>query len=150
MLGREVKIIHRSGDVEIGVRVKAVDEGAALVAKVAFDLEIRVEAIGDGAAILQVAPEFAMQRRFGEISDVGRHAGDGQAADGVPVEAQITSAAPLRVGHDRLPTDFVKRDVLRGVPSRPRDRYRGKDALRVAGGPLQDLHAAHRSADYTE
>src|SRR5215469_10111662 len=54
VFGREVEIVHCTGDVEIGVRVEAVDKRAALMAKIAFDLEIGVEAIGDGKPVLQV------------------------------------------------------------------------------------------------
>jgi hypothetical protein len=43
VLGGEVEIIHRAGDVEIGVGVEPVDEGAALVAQIALDLEVGVE-----------------------------------------------------------------------------------------------------------
>ena len=64
MLGGEVEIIHRPRDVEIGIGVEAVDEGAALVAQIALDLEIGVEAVGDRVAVLQVAAEFAVQRRL--------------------------------------------------------------------------------------
>src|SRR5437763_5714488 len=59
MLGREVEIVHRPRDVEIGVGVKAVDKSAALVAQIALDLEIRVEPVSHGVAVLQVAAEFA-------------------------------------------------------------------------------------------
>ena len=57
---------------------------------------------------------------------------------------------PVRIGHDRLAPDFVKGDVLRGVPGRRGNRHGGKDPLRIARGPLQHLHAAHGSADHGE
>src|SRR5580700_2123828 len=40
MLGGKVEIIHRPSDVEVGVGVEAVDEGAALMAQIALDLEV--------------------------------------------------------------------------------------------------------------
>ena len=43
MIGRQIEIIHRAGDVEIGIGVEAVDEGHALVMQIGFDLEIRRE-----------------------------------------------------------------------------------------------------------
>ena len=46
MVGGEVEIIHRAGHVEIGIGVEAVDEGHALVAQIALDLEVGVEAEG--------------------------------------------------------------------------------------------------------
>ena len=61
MLGGEIEIIHRAGDVEIRIRVEAIDKSAALMAQIALDLEIGVKAVSDGMAILQVAPELAVQ-----------------------------------------------------------------------------------------
>ena len=44
VLGGEVEVVDGAGDVEIAVGVEAVDEGGALVAQVALDLEVGVEA----------------------------------------------------------------------------------------------------------
>ena len=44
MLLGEVEIVHRPGDIEVGVGVEPVDEADPLVAQIAFDLEIGVEA----------------------------------------------------------------------------------------------------------
>ena len=49
MVGGEVEIIHRAGEVEIGIGVEAVDESHALMAQIALDLEIGVEPEGQGA-----------------------------------------------------------------------------------------------------
>jgi hypothetical protein len=43
VVGREVEIVHGARDVEIRVGVEALDEGDALVAQVALDLELGVE-----------------------------------------------------------------------------------------------------------
>src|SRR5919106_5156623 len=48
---RQVEIVHRARDVEIGVGIEAVDETDALMAQVALDLEVGVEAIGQARAI---------------------------------------------------------------------------------------------------
>ncbi len=64
--------------------------------------------------------------------------------------SKIAAAAPVRIGHHRLTAEFVERDVLRRVPRRAGDRQRGEHALRIGRGPLQHLHAAHRSADDRE
>ena len=74
MVGGEVEIVHRPGDVEIGVGVEAVDEARALVAQIALDLEVGVEAEGRRVAVLQVAAELALQRRLRQIGDVRGHA----------------------------------------------------------------------------
>ncbi len=64
MLGREVEIVHRPGDVEIGIGVEPFDEGASLVAQIALDLEIGVEAESDIGTILQFATKFPVQCRI--------------------------------------------------------------------------------------
>ena len=56
--------------------------------------------------------------------------------DGLAPEAQIAAAAPVRVGHDRLPADLVERDVLRRMARRRGDRHRGEDALGIARPPI--------------
>jgi hypothetical protein len=58
MLGREIEIIHRAGDVEIGIGVEAVDEGRALVVQIALDLEIRVEAERNAARFCRLRPNL--------------------------------------------------------------------------------------------
>ena len=64
MVGGEVEIIHGARDVEIGVGIEAVDEGRALVAQIALDLEVGVEAEAQRLAVLQIAAELALQRLF--------------------------------------------------------------------------------------
>src|SRR3546814_6566473 len=61
------KTIFRS--VEVGIGVEPLDEGPALMAQIAFDLEVRVEAVAEPFAVLQVAAELAVQRRFRQIGD---------------------------------------------------------------------------------
>ena len=54
--------------------------------------------------------------------DVRRHPGDREALGRTHALAEIAPAAPIRVGHDRLPPDLVERDVLRGMARRRGDR----------------------------
>ncbi len=60
------------------------------------------------------------------------------------------SACPLGVGHHGLAAEFMEGDVLRGMPRRGRDRHGREHPLLVARGPLQHLHAAHRTSDDCE
>jgi hypothetical protein len=62
MVRGEIEIIHRAGDVEIGIGVEPVDEAQALMAQIALDLEVRIEAEGHLLAVLQLAAELVMQR----------------------------------------------------------------------------------------
>ncbi len=59
----------------------------------------------------------------------------------------VTALTPFRVCHHGLAAEFVERNVLGRVARRARRRHRGKYPLRIGHGPLQHLHAAHRSAD---
>ena len=57
----QVEVVHRPGDVEVAVGVEPVDEGRALVAQVALDLEVGVEAENvSPRAVLQPAAELAV------------------------------------------------------------------------------------------
>ena len=147
---REVEIVHRARHVEIGVGVEAADEGRALVAEIGLHLEIRVEAEGELGAVLQLPPELSVQRLVGHVGDVRGHARDREALSRALAELGIFSAAPVGVGHHRLPADFVEGDVLRRMPRGAGDRHGGEDALRKARRPLQHLHAAHRAAEHAE
>jgi hypothetical protein len=62
MLGGEIEIVDRPGDVEIAVGVEAVDEGRALVAQIALHLEVGVEGEALGGQVLQGAAELPLQR----------------------------------------------------------------------------------------
>ena len=146
----EVEIVHRPRHVEIGVRIEALDEDRALVTQVGFNLKIRVEGKGARRAVLEIAPELAMQRALGEIGDVGRHARDAEALAGPRALDQIAPVPPVRIRHDRLPADLVEGDVLRGMARRGRDRKRGEDAIGIGRRPLQHLHAAHRTAGHAK
>src|SRR6185437_7646410 len=113
MLRRKVEIIAGAGDVEIRVGVEAVDENVALMAQIALDLKVGVEAVSNFAPVLQIAAELAVQRRLGQISDMRRHARDAEAALRPTARGVVIAILPVRVGHDRLASDLVKRDVLR-------------------------------------
>ena len=112
VIGREVEIIHGARDVEIRVRVEALDEAHPLVAQIAFDLEIGVEREGRRLAVLQVAAEFAVQRLFGQVGDMGRHARHAEPLARPRALLDIAPAAPIGIGHDGLPAHLVKGDVL--------------------------------------
>ena len=147
---REIEIVHGAGDVEIAVGIEAVDEGRALVAQIALDLEIGVEAEAQRVAVLQGTAELALQRLLREIGDVRGHARHRQAARRHGLVQAIVAALPFGIGHDRLTADLVEGDVLRRMAGRRGDRHGGEDASRMARCPLQDLHAAHRPADHAE
>jgi len=68
-------------------------------------------------------------------------------AGGSPV---IITVVPVEVGHDGLPAHFIEGDLLRAVARRRGDGNSRSDHVRVHDGPLEGLHAAHRTAGYGE
>ena len=118
IIGGEIEIVHRAGQVEIGIGVEALDESDALVAQIALDLKIGVEREGRVVAILKLAAELAVQRRVRQIGDVRAHARDREPAPRIGALGEIAPAAPFRIGHHRLAADFVEGDVLRRMAGR--------------------------------
>ena len=86
------------------------------MAQVALDLEHLAEQADRLGVVLrgvlQPAAEFPGQRLFGQIGDVGAHAGDGQAAGGYAAGAPVLSALPVWIGEDGLTADLLEGDVL--------------------------------------
>ena len=60
MLGCEIEIVGSARDIEVSIGIEAVDEGASLVAEIAFHLEVGIEAVGDGVFVLKFATEFTV------------------------------------------------------------------------------------------
>ena len=60
---------------------------------------------------------------------------------------RIGTARPHRISHDRLPANFVKRDILRAVAGRGGNCHHLFHPRRMVHRPGQRLHAAHRSAN---
>ncbi len=147
MVGGDVEIIHCPRQVEIAVGIEPLDKRRALIAQVALDLEIRVERKRRQFAVLHPPPELAVQRGVGEIGDMSRHPGHREPAMRMSTPLEVAPVMPIRIGHHRLPAEFVKRDVLRGVPRAAGDRHHREHAVRISRGPLQRLHASHRAAD---
>ena len=63
MVCREIEIVHGAGHVEIGIGVEAINKAQALVAQIAFHLEIGIEAEGDLVAVLRLRPNFCAAHR---------------------------------------------------------------------------------------
>jgi hypothetical protein len=118
--------------------------------QIGFNLKVRVEREGPRRAVLEIAAKLAMQRALGEIGDMSRHPRDAEAFGRPRALDEVATAPPIGVGHDRLSVHLVKSDILRGMARRCRDRESGEDAIGIGRGPLQDLHAAHRTAGHAK
>ena len=74
-LRERLVVVHHPRQVEIGVRVEALEEDLRLVVEVVLDLEVRRQRhrrVRD----LALAVELAPQRLVGDVRDVGHHARD--------------------------------------------------------------------------
>src|SRR2546421_7865722 len=76
----EIEVVHRAGKIEVRIRVETLDEAAALMSEVTFDLEVSVEGECRIVPILEPTTELSVQRRIRKVSDVRAHAGDGEPA----------------------------------------------------------------------
>ena len=150
MIGGDVEIIHRPRQIEIAVGVEPLDKGRALVAQIAFDLEIGVERKRRQLAILHPPPELAVQRGVRQIGDMRGHPRHAEPAMRVGALLEIAPMVPIRIGHHGLTAEFVKRDVLRRMARAAGNRQSREHPFRIGRRPLQRLHAAHRSADHAE
>src|SRR5206468_9542730 len=108
MVAGDVEIVHRARQIEIAVGVEALDKGRALIAQIAFDLEIRVEREGRQLAVLHPPSELAMQCRVGEIGDVPGHPRYRQPAMRMGAAFEIAPMMPdrkstrLNSSHDQI------------------------------------------------
>ena len=114
--------------------------------EVALDLEVGSESLL-GALVDAPTSELRLQGLFGDVGDMGRHAGDRQADVGASTRFVIVAAREVFVPHDRRPSHGREGDVLcrqtpRGADHDPRPELAG-----VVERPLKDLHAAQRPAD---
>src|SRR4029079_6339220 len=107
----------------------------SLMPQIGLDLEIRIERKSRIRAILKLAAKLSMQSWLGQAGTVRAHACQRESPARIGVFEKVSAAAPFGIGHDRLPADFVKRDVLRRMPRCASNRQRGKHAIRIARGP---------------
>ena len=111
MPGGDVKVVHRLGDVQVSVGVKAIDELTAAVPEIAFDFEIDREVEAKGVFVAQAAAELLAHGGITHVSDVADHASNGEST-GRWLAIVVVAVIPIGIGHDGLPADFVERDLL--------------------------------------
>ncbi len=84
VLAGRVEVVERAGDQQVGVGVKVVAELVALVAQVAFHLELDVLGAVVGRIAQRASHQFAAELLFhhvvGQVGDVADHARHAQAA----------------------------------------------------------------------
>jgi hypothetical protein len=139
----EVEIIHRLGDVEVGIGVEAADELAAAVAQVVLHLEVDFKIEPKRLFAAQAAAELLAHGVVAHVGDVAHHARHGQAA-ARQFLAVIIAGVPVGVGHDRLAAHFIEGDLLGAVARGGGDGNGGHHAVGERYRPFERLHAAHR------
>ena len=144
---RQVEVRQCARDRQVRIGVKAVGEGAPLVAEVALDLEVgAAERVRVVVAILEPAAELLLHGRPREVCDVAELARDGDACSRLAAGAVEVTALPVRVAHDGVAGDCVERDALRPERRGGSDADDTADGLRVGHRPLEALHPAQRAA----
>src|SRR6187455_2756857 len=70
VIGCQIEIIHCPRQIEIGVRIEALDERNSLMPQIGLDLEIRIERKSRIRAILKLAAKLSMQSCVGQVGNV--------------------------------------------------------------------------------
>ena len=110
LVRERVEVVHHPGQVQVRVRVEALEEALALVLQVALDLEVDVEG---GALADALATELVPQALLGDVRDVGHHPGHREPDPWCRAGAVVVAAREVLVVDDRRARDGGERDVLR-------------------------------------
>ena len=102
------------------------------------------------AVVLQAPPELGAHRLLGEVGDVRDPARQREPVVGPHAVLVVVAAVEVLVLHDGRARDRAEGDVLRREPGARADHEPGAQLVGVVDRPLQDLHAADRSADRRE
>ena len=148
-----IEIIKRSGDNQISVGIEIACKLLALIAQIRFDFKFDIECIPISLiriAIAQKAAKALCHHIVGQVSDVANHARHLQSAPWHHRSVVKTPAVKLRIGDDRTPCDFIKRDVLRRQLRCGGNTNAMRQALGIEQAPCKRLHTAkttphHRS-----
>ena len=144
--GAQVEEVHRERELDVAVRVEALDEFIPLIGQVRTDREALLELGRDVARPEAVGIELVLHRLWGEVGDVAEHARERQA-DGRAGLAVMLPAVEIGVAQDGVPADHVEGERLRAEAGGGGQGDRGFDAVGKARGPFEGLVAAGGAAD---
>ena len=144
LVGEGVEVVHHPGQIEVGIRIEALEKALGLVVEIALDLEVDAERRPVGPAR---ASELQPQALLRDVRDVGEHACHRQADIGGQAGAVVVPVGKVLVAGDRRPRYGRERDVLRSQTRRRAHEDTVPDLARMIDRPLEDLHAAERAAD---
>ncbi len=144
LVGERVEVVHDAGQIEVGVRVEALEEDPPLVVEVALDLEVDLER---GLLGPRRAAELQVEALLRDVRDVREHPCHREPDVGREAGAVVVAADEVLVAGDRGAGHRRERDVLGGEACRGAHENPVLDLARVVHRPLQHLHAAEGAAD---
>src|SRR6202048_1350623 len=86
----KIEIVHRPGKIQVGVGIEPLDEADPLVAQIALDLEVGVKGESRVVAVLETAPELAVEGHVRKVSDMRAHASNSQPAPSLGVMGALS------------------------------------------------------------
>src|SRR3546814_10930088 len=95
---------------------------------------------------MQPTPSRPRQAPFGQIRGWGGHTGHGQTSGGRVSYVVIIASTATGIGHDRLPPDLMKSDVLGTMTGCGGDDNGRLHPVGKEAGPTQYLHSTHGTA----
>ena len=146
--GAEVEAVHRHRERVVAVGVKALDELVPLVGKVGADGKLFLEIGGHLTGAEGAAAKLPLHRLRREVGDVAEHASKGEADAGPRALVVVPPFVEVRIAQDRVAADDIEGEGLHRKAGRGGHRERAPHTGGVVGGPLEDLVAAHRTADH--
>src|SRR5690606_24682230 len=141
--------VHRLDEHEVAVRVEAPRELVPMEVEVALDGEAPAPAHRVEAA-LPAAREAVVELARRAVVQQGHAPREGETAVWTLaiVGAVVVTTREAGIHPDRLGLHRVQRDLIGGGDRRAGEHRETLDAIRMADGPLERLHRAHRSADH--
>src|SRR5260370_26341765 len=103
----------------------------------ALALKTRVERERGQTGFWLPPAELAVQSGIREIGDMPGHPRHAETAMRMCPLLEIAPAAPVRIGHHRLPANLVEGDVLRRAAPAAGNRQRRAYPPGISPGPLQ-------------
>ena len=153
VFGFQIECVGRVRDMQVAVRVKAVNELFTLVAQVAFDGQVQIEwrGVRDGVALVLLCLrtlELLFHADGAEVGDVRELAGVREAHVGLLRFVVVVAAVEVRVLRNHVAGHDFETERLAREARRTRDNHDALHLLRVVDGPLHRLEAAHGAAQH--
>jgi hypothetical protein len=145
----ELVVVDGAGEVEEGVGVEALGELVALVAEVAFDLELDTEAHVGLFLALESATELCFECFLAQKAEMTEHAGNTEAVVGWFILV-VVATIKVRIPKDCLTSGLVESNLHCPMCTAGCREDTFANTVWKPNGPLEGLHATHRAASDRE